>query len=113
MFRFKTTSLKQVIVALCLLMGNAAWAAEPRHPLQREDLALIEKQLARVERVIDRIEKRQRQSASQRVIFDTDQLRFDLRTIRAGIRAFLLPPRRLPRQPPPLSGQYLEQERKP
>lgn len=111
MLKITRNLLKAAAVILGLVIG-AASAAEPRNPLQREDLALIEKQLSRIEPVIDRIEARQRHTPQRRVIFDTQQLRTDIRTIRAGIRTYLAPPRRLPHQPPPLSGQYLEQERK-
>ena len=88
---------------------QAASAAEPRDPIQRADIALIEKQLQRIDRVINRLAARQQQQAGRRVILDVDRLRSDVNDVRNGLRAYLAPPRLPPRQPAPLSGQYLAQ----
>ena len=88
---------------------QAASAAEPRDPIQRADIALIEKQLQRIDLVINRLAARQDQQPGRRVILDVDRLRSDVNDIRNGLRAYLAPPRLPPRQPAPLSGQYLAQ----
>lgn len=89
--------------------GPIATAAEPRDPIQREDIALIEKQLARIDIVIDRLARRQRQQPNRRVILDIERLRADVADIRNGLRRYLSPPRMQPRQPTPLSGAYRAQ----
>ncbi len=97
-----------VILAALAGRAQAVRAAEPRDPIQREDLALIETQLARVDRVIDRLAARQARAPKRRVVLDVDQLRADVHAIRAGIQGYLSPPRLLPRAPAALSGEYLE-----
>lgn len=90
-------------------VSQAANAAEPRDPIQREDIALIEKQLQRINLVINRLAARQNQQPNRRVILDVGRLRSDVNDIRNGLRAYLAPPRLPPRQLTPLSGKYLAQ----
>jgi RAQPRD family integrative conjugative element protein len=111
------TSRTRLALVTALVLGvvsasavsPAARAAEPRDPIQREDVALIEKQLQRIDPVINRLAKRQHQQAGRRVILDIDRLRADVNDIRNGLRAYLAPPRLPPRQPASLSGKYLSQ----
>ncbi|GAB3683832.1 hypothetical protein GCM10028792_33760 [Salinisphaera aquimarina] len=113
-----TSSRAGLKLAIALTIGGvaagsacqAANAAEPRDPIQREDIALIEKQLARINTVIDRLAVRQREQSGRRVLLDVGRLRADVNNIRNGLRAYLAPPRLPPRQPAPLSGQYLAQD---
>ena len=107
-FRRLATTLMFAVVPLVTL-SQVANAAEPRDPIQREDIALIEKQLSRIEQVVDRLEKRQNAQPNRRVILDVYRLRGDINDIRDGLRAYLAPPRLPPRQPVPLSGKYLAQ----
>lgn len=111
-----------LLAGLMAALGAApVAAAEARDPILREDLALIEKQLARIEQVIDRLAARQQhlslpaqagagQAAmpEQRVLLDVWQLRADINEIEAGIRGYLSPPRLPPRKLAPLSGDYLD-----
>lgn len=109
------SSLKQVAV-----IGFLAWvaftptaiAAQPRDPIQREDLALINTQLTRVDQIIDRLAARQAADPNPRVALDVTRLRADVDKIRAGIQSYLSPPRLAPRHLSPLSGQYASSERK-
>ena len=110
-YRFLSRSTVAVLSALIGLVGawQAASAAEPRDPIQREDIALIETQLDRIEKVVDRLADRQQAQPNRRVILDVYRLRSDINDIRNGLRAYLAPPRLPPREPPPLSGKYLSQ----
>ena len=111
-FRTRLASTTALAIGLMATVGvnQAANAAEPRDPIQREDIALIEKQLQRIDLVINRLAARQQQQAGRRVILDVDRLRSDVNDIRNGLRAYFAPPRLPPRQPTPLSGQYLAQD---
>lgn len=110
--RTRLRLITALMIGVVLLVGlsQAATAAEPRDPIQREDIALIEKQLARIEPIIDRLQKRQDAQPNRRVILDIVRLRSDINAIRNGLRAYLAPPRLPPRRPPPLIGQYLAQQ---
>ena len=110
-YRFLSRLTVAVLAALIGLVGawQAANAAEPRDPIQREDIALIETQLDRIEKVVDRLADRQQAQPNRRVILDVYRLRSDINDIRNGLRAYLAPPRLPPREPPPLSGKYLSQ----
>ncbi len=107
----RRTAAVALAIALLAIAGltQTATAADPRDPIQREDIALIEKQLQRIDWVIDRLAQRQRAQPNRRVILDTGRLRADLNDVRNGLRAYLSPPRMLPRQPTPLSGAYRAQ----
>lgn len=102
-----------LVIGLVVAGSTPVAAADVRDPIMRRDLALVAKQLERVEQVIDRLAARQRQAVDRRVILDVGQLRADINAIQAGIRAYLSPPRLPPRQLPPLSGDYLEQQAAP
>ena len=91
------------------LAAPLALAADVRDPIQREDLALINQQLARVDAIITRVAQRQAGEPPQRVVLDVARLRADVDRIRSGIHAYLAPPRLTPRALPPLSGDYRTQ----
>jgi RAQPRD family integrative conjugative element protein len=111
--KLKMPSLKQAVV-IGTLIGVLAWigcasaalAAQTRAPIQREDLALINSQLARVDQVIDRLTARQANEPPGHVRLDVARLRADVDTIRAGITTYLSPPRLAPRHLAPLAGHY-------
>lgn len=110
-FRHNSRRITVALLTIAMLgvAGNVN-AAEPRDAIQREDIALIEKQLQRIDVVIDRLAQRQRQQPNRRVILDINRLRADVADVRNGLRAYLSPPRMQPRQPTPLAGAYRTQQ---
>lgn len=109
---FRQHAIRFAVTALTLLpliTGMAHADPDPHDAVQRRDLALIQAQLHRMQDIVDRLEARaRRQEGRHRVYLDIPALRQDLRTVQAGIRDYLSPPRMPPRRPAPLTGDYLK-----
>nr|WP_298411660.1 RAQPRD family integrative conjugative element protein [uncultured Halomonas sp.] len=108
---------KRFPVAVSLLLGmiltgtaSISVQADDIDEIQRRDLALIQTQIEQIKVVVDRVDARQRQAdpTMTRLYFDIPRLRADLDSITTGIDTYLAPARRLPRQPSPLDGDYLD-----
>ena len=82
-----------------------------RDEIARQDLALIQDQLAQIQRIVDRLEGRvgEFDPHTTRVFLDVPRLRRDLEAVAEGIDDVLEPPRLPPRQPAPLAGDYLRE----
>lgn len=83
----------------------SAFATDP--DLHRQDLASALHQLDLLDRFVTTADSTYQPSPSERYHFDHDRLHEDLRRVRAGIQAYLSPPRAQPREPEPLAGDYL------
>lgn len=110
----RLTHNASIVRALAGLVAGSAMTvpalADDIDAIQRRDLALIQTQIEQIKHVIERIDARQAQAnpATTRIYFDVPGLRSDLEIITSGIDAYLAPERRLPRQPKPVDGDYLE-----
>ncbi|MEQ5803584.1 RAQPRD family integrative conjugative element protein [Halomonas sp. H10-9-1] len=84
-----------------------------RDEIARQDLALIQDQLAQIQRIVDRLESRvgEFDPETTRVFLDVPRLRRDIQAVDKGIDDVLEPPRLPPRQPVPLAGDYLRELR--
>ncbi|TVO63325.1 integrative conjugative element protein, RAQPRD family [Denitromonas ohlonensis] len=74
--------------------------------LEREQLAALARQLD----LIDRLAEHEASTAPQeraRYHFDYTRLRADLRRVRTGLHDYLVPQRAQPRDPIPLTGDYV------
>lgn len=90
--------------ALWLWTSNAS-ATDP--DLHRQNLASALHQLDLLDRFLASITSTYQPSPAERYHFDHFRLREDLQRVRAGIQAYLSPPRAQPREPELLAGDYL------
>ncbi|MFN2332403.1 MAG: RAQPRD family integrative conjugative element protein [Halomonas sp.] len=115
-FRRLPRALPPLLLTLLTAQFGTAHAIERdgvRDEIARQDLALIQDQLARVQRIVDRLEGRvgEFDPHTTRVFLDVPRLRHDIEAVAEGIDEVLAPPRLPPRQPAPLAGDYLRQLR--
>lgn len=107
----RSLRLKSIHRLSALLLGMlCAWAsnATTTDPdLHRQDLANALHQLDLLDRFLASITSTYQPSPAERYHFDHTRLREDLQRVRAGIQAYLSPPRAQPREPEPLAGDYL------
>ncbi|MCO7214012.1 MULTISPECIES: RAQPRD family integrative conjugative element protein [unclassified Halomonas] len=109
-------ALSPLLLTLLTTQVGAAHAAERdgvRDEIARQDLALIQDQLAQIQRIVDRLESRvgEFDPETTRVFVDVPRLRRDIQAVDKGIDDVLAPPRLPPRQPVPLAGDYLQELR--
>jgi RAQPRD family integrative conjugative element protein len=106
--RFLPLKLTQCSAALLLaalwLCASNSFAIDP--DLHRQNLASALHQLDLLDRFVT-VASTYQPSPAERYHFDHTRLREDLHRVRAGIQAYLSPPRALPREPEPLAGDYL------
>ena len=112
MLRRLPRALSPLLLTLLTAQFGSAHAAERdgvRDEIARQDLALIQDQLAQIQRIVDRLETRvdDFDPYTTRVFLDVPRLRHDIKAVAEGIDAVLAPPRLPPRQPVPLAGDYL------
>ncbi|MCK9988818.1 MAG: hypothetical protein AzoDbin1_05290 [Azoarcus sp.] len=76
---------------------------------EREQLAALARQLDLIERIAEHATNIAPQSRS-RYHFDYARLRTDLKRVRAGVQDYLVPQRAQPRDPVPLTGDYVRHD---
>lgn len=94
-------------LAVSLAVLQPAFAADDA--LEREQLAALARQIE----LADRLSEHTASTAPQkrtRYHFDYDRLRADLQRIRAGLQDYLVPQRAQPRDPVPLTGDYMRRD---
>lgn len=97
-------SAAMLLAAMCFWTSSAS-ATDP--DLHRQNLASALHQLDLLDRFLASITSTYQPSSAERYHFDHTRLREDLQRVRAGIQAYLSPPRAQPREPEPLAGDYL------
>ena len=97
-------SAAMLLAALCCWAFSAS-ATDP--DLHRQNLASALHQLDLLDRFLVTVASNYQPSHGERYHFDHVRLRDDLRRVRAGIHAYLSPPRAQPHEPEPLAGDYL------
>lgn len=85
--------------------ASSASATDP--DLHRQNLASALHQLDLLDRFLASTTSTYQPSPAERYHFDHTRLREDLQRVRAGIHAYLSPPRAQPHEPEPLAGDYL------
>src|SRR5690554_4296819 len=108
--RCLSRALSPLLLTLLTAQFGTAYAAERdgvRDEIARQDLALIQDQLAQIQRIVDRLEGRvgEFDPYTTRVFLDVPRLRRDLEAVAEGIDDVLEPPRLPPRQPAPLRSE--------
>lgn len=109
-------ALSPLLLTLLTAPFGAAHAGEHdgmRDEIARQDLALIQDQLAQIQRIVDRLENRvgEFDPHTSRIFLDVPRLRYDIEAVAEGIDEVLSPPRLPPRRPAPLAGDYLRELR--
>lgn len=94
-----------LLLAALWFWASSASATDP--DLHRQNLANALHQLDLLDRFLATVGSTYQPSPSDRYYFDHTRLRADLQQVRAGIQAYLSPPRAQPREPEPLAGDYL------
>lgn len=94
-----------LLLAALWLWATSASATDPG--LHRQNLASALHQLDLLDRFLATVASTYQPRPSDRYHFDHARLRGDLQRVRAGIQAYLSPPRAQPREPEPLAGDYL------
>ena len=100
-----THHLTALLLAALWAVTSGAFASDP--DLHHHELASALHQLDLLEHLVTTVASTYQPSPSDRYHFDYTRLREDLQRVRAGIQAYLSPPRAQPREPEPLSGDYL------
>ena len=94
-----------LLLAALWFWASSASATDP--DLHRQNLASTLHQLDLLDRFLVTAASIHQPNPSERYHFDHARLREDLQRVRAGIQAYLSPPRAQPREPEPLAGDYL------
>lgn len=118
-FRRLPWALSPLLLTLLTAQFGATYSAYAndrdgvRDEIARQDLTLIQDQLAQIQRIVDRLESRvgEFDPETTRVFLDVPRLRRDIQAVDKGIDDVLEPPRLPPRQPVPLAGDYLRELR--
>lgn len=98
-----------VLLFACAGIAPAVASDASDSTAEREVLAAFERQLA----LLDRLAERAATLAPQergRYHFDYARLREDVKRVRTGVQDFLVPQRAQPRDPIPLTGDYVRRD---
>ena len=106
----RSTALLPLAFVLSLASLRPAYAADDAP--EREQLAAIARQIELADRLTSHLADQAvtAQPERARYYFDYVRLRADLQRIRAGLQDYLVPQRAQPRDPGPLSGEYLRND---
>lgn len=101
----------KVVLPLALAVSFSALrpAIAADDALEREQLATLVRQLDLIDRLAEHTANAAPQT-SARYHFDYVRLRADLKRIRAGMQDYLVPQRAQPRDPIPLTGDYVRRD---
>ena len=109
----RTLAWPRLMAGLPLALAVSFLVLRPAHATddgpEREQLGTLVRQLD----LIDRLAEHAASTAPQaraRYHFDYARLRADLKRIRAGVQDYLVPQRAQPRDPVPLTGDYVRRE---
>lgn len=112
--RRRTFAWHRVLAMLRLALVLPLAVLRPAHAdddaPEREQLAALARQVELADRLAEHLADQTASSAPQnraRYQFDYARLRADLKTIRAGLQDYLVPQRAQPRDPVPLTGDYV------
>ena len=94
-------------LAVSLAVLQPAFAVDDA--LEREQLAALTRQIELADRLAEHATSTAPQERA-RYHFDYARLRADLKVIRAGLQDFLVPQRAQPRDPIPLTGDYVRRD---
>lgn len=95
------------VIRCLLLLTMAQGASLAASTVESTELSLILKQLDTVDALARRAEASSAAGTGERFRFDYPRLTRDIQRIRQGVRGYLSPSRRQPRDPGELVGDYL------
>lgn len=101
-----------IIVLLVVSFSPLRFATAADDALAREQLATLARQIELVDRLTEHAASTAPQDRA-RYHFDYARLRADLKVIRAGLQDYLVPQRAQPRDPVPLTGDYVRRDQRP
>lgn len=98
------------MVALIIgISSSAAPVMASERAFEREQLALLTRQLDQINRQVEDLSAQPMQ-VRDRYHFDYPRLREDLQRVRAGVQDYLTPQRAQPRDPTPMLGEYRDEQ---
>lgn len=102
--------LRSGMVALIIgISSSAAPLMASERAFEREQLALLTRQLDQINRQVEDLSAQPTQVRG-RYHFDYPRLREDLQRVRAGVQDYLTPQRAQPRAPTPMLGDYRDEQ---
>jgi len=109
----RRTSVWPRLMAALSLALTVSFSQHPAHASgdasEREQLATLVRQLDLTDRLAEHAAGTAPQERA-RYHFDYSRLRADLKRIRAGVQDYLVPQRAQPRDPVPLTGDYVRRD---
>lgn len=108
---FRRTYIRHstIVVLLVVPFSPLRFAIAADDALAREQLTALVRQIELADRLAEHAASTAPQERA-RYHFDYDRLRGDLQRVRAGLQDYLVPQRAQPRDPIPLSGDYLRRD---
>jgi RAQPRD family integrative conjugative element protein len=99
-------------LAVLLAVPCAAIQTAIAADLEREQLAAVVRQIELADRLAEQATRTAPQERA-RYHFDYARLHADLERVRAGLQDYLVPQRAQPRDPVPLTGDYVRRDERP
>lgn len=108
-----TSVWPRLMAVLSLALGVSFSVQHPAHAAddapEREHLATLVRQFDLIDRFVEHAAGTATQEHA-RYHFDYSRLRADLKRIQAGVQDYLVPQRAQPRDPVPLTGDYVRRD---